>query len=219
MPRAGNQPPLDNLPLAIEPHIYGSIADDLTKQSYSIQADCFPLLLAQDLRISLLALNRDNFIQAGIGRGAAKVQNHDIRKDKISWIEDDCPSHHQWLAWTTGLLKHINLELFMGLNSFESHFATYQSGDYYGKHMDSFKGAHNRKLSIVLYLNNDWLKIDAGEICLFTGKDHLIKTLIAPKMGTIAVFLSEEIPHEVLLTTKERFSIAGWYSINMPHVS
>ena len=37
---------------------------------------------------------------------------------------------------------------------------------------------------------------------------YLNRTLM---LGTLAVYLSEVFPHEVLLTESERFSIAGWF--------
>jgi SM-20-related protein len=37
---------------------------------------------------------------------------------------------------------------------------------------------------------------------------------VIPALGTLAIFLSEEFPHEVLPTHRDRYSIAGWYRIN-----
>jgi SM-20-related protein len=35
-----------------------------------------------------------------------------------------------------------------------------------------------------------------------------------PQGGTLAVFLSEEFPHEVLAANRTRYSIAGWFRVN-----
>lgn len=35
-----------------------------------------------------------------------------------------------------------------------------------------------------------------------------------PRAGTLVVFLSEDMPHEVLETQRERYSIAGWFRVN-----
>jgi SM-20-related protein len=37
---------------------------------------------------------------------------------------------------------------------------------------------------------------------------------VLPCMGRLAVFLSEDFPHEVLPAKRDRYSIAGWYRIN-----
>jgi SM-20-related protein len=46
-------------------------------------------------------------------------------------------------------------------------------------------------------------------------EEHTEDTVVVtPLMGTIAIFLSEEFPHEVLPATRDRFSIAGWFRVN-----
>lgn len=46
-------------------------------------------------------------------------------------------------------------------------------GDFYLKHLDSFRGNENRKLTTVFYLNENWTPADGGElkstICRITG--------------------------------------------------
>ncbi|WP_335340025.1 2OG-Fe(II) oxygenase [Sedimenticola selenatireducens] len=32
--------------------------------------------------------------------------------------------------------------------------------------------------------------------------------------GELAVFLSEEFPHEVLAADRDRYSVAGWFRVN-----
>lgn len=102
----------------------------------------------------------------------------------------------------------------MGLFSFESHFAWYQKGEYYKRHLDTFLGESNRVLSLVVYLNDGWLFEDKGELVLYKSKNDLNGTKVLPTFGTIVVFLSKEFPHEVLPSYRERLSIAGWFSVN-----
>ena len=85
---------------------------------------------------------------------------------------------------------------------------------FYKRHVDAFRGQANRVLTTVLYLNHDWLPTDGGQMVLYpeTGDGELAR--IEPAMGTLAVFLSEEFPHEVLPANRDRFSIAGWYRVN-----
>jgi len=101
--------------------------------------------------------------------------------------------------------------LFLGLFSFESHFAHYPPGAFYKTHLDAFKGESNRILSVVTYLNSGWLPDDGGEMVLYTETDSLSVT---PALSTLAIFLSEDFPHEVLPTQRDRYSIAGWFRLN-----
>jgi len=125
-----------------------------------------------------------------------------------------------WLSWTQSLQAFLNRRLFLGLFSFESHFAHYAKGDFYKKHKDAFKGEGNRVLSVVVYLNQYWSKQDGGELVIYPNQqstsavidDHTVS--VTPGFGTVVVFLSEEFPHEVLAAQRDRYSIAGWFRLN-----
>ena len=79
------------------------------------------------------------------------------------------------------------------------------------KHLDAFSGANNRKVSLVLFLNEFWKVADHGELKLFLGPEPQEECLISPELGTMVIFMSTEVPHEVLKTNSIRNSIAGWY--------
>jgi SM-20-related protein len=68
----------------------------------------------------------------------------------------------------------------------------------------------------VYYLNQTWGKSDGGELALYAPKDKQDDPirLIPPLFNQCVIFLSDSFPHEVLLSHKDRFSIAGWYRIN-----
>jgi SM-20-related protein len=114
------------------------------------------------------------------------------------------------LNWAEQLRTDLNRTLYLGLDGFESHFAHYPPGAFYRKHVDAFKDSGNRVLSLVVYLNPDWSPVDGGQLVLY---DHAGSELgrFPPTMGTVAVFFSERFPHEVLTTTRDRYSIAGWF--------
>ena len=69
-------------------------------------------------------------------------------------------------------------------------------------------------LSTVLYLNRSWRAQDGGELLLYpeAGEQPLLR--LTPALGTLAVFLSEAFPHEVLPAGRDRYSIAGWFRVN-----
>lgn len=84
---------------------------------------------------------------------------------------------------------------------------------FYKKHRDAFSGRMNRVISTVLYLNPNWDPEDGGELLLYSEDDRLLET-ITPRYGQMALFLSEEFPHEVTTVNKPRYSIAGWFRVN-----
>lgn len=191
--------------------LFESIARDIASQGYSIHQNALPSTLLSKLTEHLQRIPTALFKQAGFGREQNYKVDDMIRTDTICWINGDSIAGEAWLGWAESLQRFINRRLFMGLTSFESHFAHYAQGDFYKKHQDSFKGCANRVLSVVVYLNNDWKVEDGGELIIYTeeAEQHTIK--VSPKFGTLAVFLSEEIPHEVLAAKRDRYSIAGWF--------
>jgi SM-20-related protein len=118
------------------------------------------------------------------------------------------------LQWTQVLQVYLNRRLFLGLFSFESHFAHYAPGHFYKRHLDAFKGEANRVLSLVTYLNPEWSKSDGGELVIYENTGDTVGRSVSPEFGTLAVFLSEEFEHEVKAATRDRYSIAGWFRLN-----
>jgi SM-20-related protein len=107
----------------------------------------------------------------------------------------------------------LNRRLFMGLFDFESHYAVYEPGAFYKKHLDSLHGSQNRILSTVFFLNPDWQENDGGELILYDESDLPLE-VVNPNIGTLVLFLSERFPHEVRPTMKTRNSIAGWFRVS-----
>ncbi len=194
--------------------LFENIARDLETQGYSIRPGAIPLPLATDLQTYVHQLNHGKFIDAGIGRGEDFLKSVFIRKDEICWINGESEVGKRWLFWTSALQDYLNKRLFLGLFSFESHFAHYGPGDFYKKHYDAFKGETNRVLSLVTYLNSAWKTEDGGELILYHNEINPEGVKVTPLLGTLVVFLSEEFPHEVLTATRDRYSIAGWFRVN-----
>ena len=63
-----------------------------------------------------------------------------IRRDEICWIDGSTAAGAAWLQWTAELMQLLNRRLFLGLFSFESHYAHYRAGDFYKVHLDAFRG-------------------------------------------------------------------------------
>lgn len=194
--------------------LFERIATDLASKGYSIQPFALPLALSNSLLEQVLNISPNEFIDAGIGRLQKHMQNEFVRRDEICWINGSSETTKAWLDWTNDLKEFLNRRLFLGLFSFESHFAHYAPGSFYKTHLDAFKGEANRILSVVAYLNPDWQIDDGGELVLYKNKEDCEGHKVVPAHGTLAIFLSEEFPHEVLPSNRDRYSIAGWYRVN-----
>jgi SM-20-related protein len=199
--------------------IFMQIVEDLVRQKYSVVPQAVPSGICAALVEHLHNCVPTQFNPAGIGRKQEHTLNPEIRSDSILWITPESAAEREWLHWSECLRRALNEQLFLGLCSFESHFAHYRPGDFYKKHLDAFKAdgssrQASRRLSVVAYLNSDWMPDDGGELLLYdaAGAEPLLQ--VTPAYATLVTFLSEEVPHEVLPARRDRYSIAGWFRSN-----
>lgn len=156
--------------------------------------------------------NTDAMRRAGIGRGDELTRDRSVRRDQIVWLEGFTEPQAALFRFLDELMAGLNRRLFLGLKRYEAHYATFQQGDFYKRHLDSFRGRASRVLSLVLYLNEDWGLEDGGELRVFSPRDeNSVTGVVRPEAGRAALFLSEEVPHEVLPANRTRFSIACWF--------
>ncbi|HSJ68894.1 MAG TPA: 2OG-Fe(II) oxygenase [Anditalea sp.] len=174
--------------------------------------------VSEDFRKRLLDEQQDllrhgQFRHAGIGKGDAFTIRPEIRSDKVMWMDSFnlTPLQSEYWAMVDQIRMSINQRCFLGLRSFEAHFAMYPPGSFYLRHIDQFHQVKYRVVTIILYLNDTWSPEDGGALRMYIpsaeGEDILD---IYPEGGKLVVFLSAEIPHEVMTTYKERISITGW---------
>mgnify|MGYP000562863936 CR=1 FL=1 len=197
-----------------EDHLFEQIARGLETKGYVCLPAALPEKIADGLVDHLAQLDSLKFHEASTGRGKDQTLNQFVRRDRIHWIDESDPASRQWLAWAQRLQAYLNRRLFLGLFSFESHFSHYQSGDFYRKHFDAFKGESNRILSLVAYLNRGWEPDQGGELIIYSPEDGTELVKVTPMFATLVLFLSEEFSHEVLSTSRNRYSVAGWFRLN-----
>lgn len=191
--------------------LYSKITDALVQTGCIVIPNALNNTLSQNLLS--LAQKSKKFKRAGIS--ARKKINSNKRRDKICWLENDNAVQSEFLNFAEGLKEYINRDLFMGLTYFESHFALYEKGDFYETHYDAFKNSVNRVVTIVYYLNEEWKdKSDGGELVVYNDNNNFI-TKVIPHADTMVVFLSEKFPHEVLKANRKRYSIAGWFRVDV----
>ncbi len=170
---------------AIATHGYYILDDFLSEEEVVQLRDCIP----------------DNWKKARIGRNEEVSRKESIRSDKIQWLKPEMGSPiASYLDKMEEVRQAANRYLYLGLFEYEAHFAKYEKGDFYKKHLDSFKGNENRRLTTVFYLNETWNEQDAGELVVYDLKDNLVTT-IPPRGGRLVVFLSEQFPSKSCLST------------------
>ncbi len=147
--------------------------------------------------------------QAGTGNQSVAVFNQLFRSDKIHWLDriHNNASENTFFDVIDLFIAHLNATCYTGITGYEFHYAMYEKGSFYKKHVDQFHHNKKRAYTMIMYLNENWQDGDGGELCIH-HTDHL--QLISPKNGKGIFFKSSDIEHEVLLTNKTRMSITGW---------
>lgn len=147
---------------------------------------------------------------AGIGRHFDFKKNLDVRGDVIRWIEEDSVNLYeaQFLEMIKQFIYYLNTTCYTQINQFEFHYAYYEAGSFYKRHLDQFKSHRGRKYSLVVYLNEKWKDSDGGNLRLYLdGHEHDV----IPVGGRAVFFESEKLEHEVKASPmRSRISIAGW---------
>ena len=186
------------------------LLDDLAEQGWAIVANALPADLTLELAQECRARANQGALQpAGVGRGSAHGVQEGVRGDHIQWLEPgQCAAGDRYLAMLDDLRGQLNQALYLGLEDYEGHFALYPPGTFYQKHLDRFRDDDRRAVSAVFYLNSDWLPEQGGALRLYLADGRELDVL--PEAGTLVLFLSADLLHEVLPATRERLSLTGW---------
>jgi len=131
-----------------------------------------------------------------------------IRGDSTCWLDRfrDIELQPYW-DLVDEMIYIFNRYCFLNLAGYEFHLTKYPPGGHYAKHLDQFQKRNNRMISVINYLNEGWQDGDGGELEVFhEGKS----TLIAPIAGRSVLFKSDTVPHAVLRSNKNRYSLTGW---------
>lgn len=183
-------------------------------------------VIPHDWRLSLRGASQTlweagQFHDATIGKHASRQNNPAIRGDSICWLDFQTPpfNTHPFTGFLAELRQTLNQQYYLGLRSEEFHLARYDSGSGYSRHLDQHRNSPHRKISVVLYLNDDWGTNDGGELCLYDVNTNAAQDLARPEHvtnllplpGRLAVFRSDTIWHEVLPTHRTRWSLTGWF--------
>lgn len=171
--------------------------------------------LLEKIQITKLNLffdeHRQEFQPARIGIKNSLQRIESIRGDYTYWLNPlkSLPPFDEIFNFLSNLSHELNKSFFFGIKEFECHLAYYPQGTFYHKHLDRFEKDSSRKVSFVFYLNENWDASDGGEIVIY-DKSGVELNSFAPLPGAFLCFLSDEFPHEVKSSRKERRSLTGW---------
>ncbi|MCB9567934.1 MAG: 2OG-Fe(II) oxygenase [Myxococcales bacterium] len=188
------------------------ITDDLVAHGYSIHPDLASPARCAALRERALERERQGELRlAAIGRAEERHIDPEVRSDRIAWLGREAPIEAEHLGALDELAGHLCRELYLGLRDHEAHFALFGPGAFYRRHLDRFRRRGARVISTVLYLNEAWPADAGGELRIFEpGRPEHVAAEVSPRAGTLVVFLSDRVWHEVLPTARTRLSVAGW---------
>lgn len=152
---------------------------------------------------------RGDFGAARIGVDQRLQRREEVRGDHTCWlVEPMFAGERALLSDLEGLRLELNRQGYLGLFDLELHYAWYPPGTGYARHVDQLQGRDQRKVSVVLYLNDPWEPEAGGELRIF-GQDGARD--IEPIAGRLVCFLTAGREHAVLPTRRDRLSIAGWF--------
>lgn len=194
---------------------FSQIIDDIAERGWSVQKFFFEEDYLKSLSEEARVFWREgNFREARIGTKIVQQIRPEIRSDFLLWLEPEELTPLQKIYWDKidALRQRINRELYLGLQSFEAHFAVYPPGSFYKKHIDQFRSVQYRLISCLLYLNFGWKPEEGGQLRIYhgAGEDSSSFADVLPEAGTFVCFRSDTVYHEVLPGSRERFSLTGW---------
>ena len=151
---------------------------------------------------------------AGTGNDELSFQNKTVRSDQIYWLDPkhNDPHENEFFTLIDAFVKHLNSTCYTSITSYEFHYALYETGSFYKKHIDQFRNNESRQFSMIMYLNPDWKTGDGGELCIY---HDTFEQTITPVNGKSVFFKSSELLHEVVLANKPRMSITGWLKCDL----
>lgn len=185
-------------------------ADALRRDGYCILPALFDRHLLRDLGHEATSLSAAGELRPAVTGREAERKLGLLRGDDTLWLDDAAcgPASGKFLLALGALRIGLNRRLLLGMETVEAHYAVYPTGSGYTRHRDRFHNSDTRVLSLVCYLNPDWPPAAGGALRLYLAGGAID---IVPCMGTVVMFLSEEIEHEVLPATQSRYSIAAWF--------
>lgn len=225
------------------PRIQQHEIESLTTNGYAVIPDFLSTDLQQALRDDVFELrSQHKFAAAKVGSNQSTNQlNTELRVTETCVLGSALEESNVARSYLYEILRYMRLDLNDNvLHKLDAHegellYLYYKKGGFYKRHVDAVPDSKSfqRCFSILLYLNKDWNRENAGQLrlywyalCIYPSTlNHLFLLLIInhysdnpesyvdvePLGGTLVLFQSDLIPHEVLDTGSERIAVVGWY--------
>jgi SM-20-related protein len=187
-----------------------SIDAELTADGVSVRDDFLaPSQIAALADCAKLRRARGDFKPARIGGDDKRQRREDIRGDSTCWLAAPLlPAEQTLLQELEKLRLELNRGAYLGLFDLEMHYAWYPPGAGYARHVDQPQGRAQRRVSVLLYLNEGWTPAAGGQLRMF---DAAGCRDILPIAGRLVCFLTAGREHAVLPAQRDRLSISGWF--------
>lgn len=153
------------------------------------------------------------FKDASIGKQSEAHKAARVRGDQILWLATNSVdvAERMLLNKNQAFVDYLNQTCYLGIVGTEIHFAKYNVGKFYRRHRDTFQAQKGRILSVIYYLNPNWIPENGGNLIIYTSENGIEKGIvIEPLAGRLVCFESEKLEHEVSEAFAERFSVTGW---------
>lgn len=180
---------------------------DISENDFGI---CDNFLNSEQVQLLILNMETPKFLKAGIGKLSERKENNLVRGDEILWIEDDStnPADQLINKINQNFIQYLNKTCYLGIKTSEMHYAKYPQGSFYKKHLDVFQTQNGRILTLIFYLNINWVPSHGGELIIYSNNKPIT---IEPLAGRLVCFKSNKLEHEVKETNVDRYSVTGWY--------
>lgn len=188
--------------------------------------------VVQSLKEDAVALRNCGF---GANAGISNGPNLDIRKNvhqiwirsagstsSITTLVGNIEGRKALIQFTEVLRAHLELH-WRRLPSelLELSYLFYDPGAFYTRHIDTIskdvlERSHQRSVSFLLYLGDPkdtqgWeSERDGGALRVYKNGEPSFFD-VSPQPGTVVVFDSSSVPHEVMPTKRPRLSVVGWF--------
>ncbi len=188
--------------------------DALAEKDFVVIDDFMNVHMFDEL-LSFIDRHKSDFERAGIGTANENQIDEEIRGDLTYWFDPSTNTDNLGV-WKLidETMNMLNRYCFLSLSGKEFHLAHYPKGTWYKKHLDQFSDRNNRLISMVCYLNTDWIESDGGELKIFLPNDT--PQHISPLARRCVLFKSGTILHGVQEVNKSRYSLTGWFTF-MPN--
>jgi SM-20-related protein len=200
--------------MTVQEHQFESIIEGILANGYAVCDDFLDKTEVQNLLKTFnTRYQAGKFKEAGIGKQNEVQKATQIRGDEILWLENESNdlAEKVLLDKNQAFVNYLNQTCYLGIGDSEIHFAKYDIGKFYRRHRDTFQAQKGRILSVIYYLNIDWIPADGGNLLIYSTENNVEKTItIAPLAGRLVCFESEKLDHEVTEAFAERYSVTGW---------